>query len=313
MSASGGFREQNHTSLPTGRDIPLLLGGIIGIGMSGPLIALSAMPIVALIFWRNLGGALLMAPFAIRSLIRNHLLQGDRERKAIYWSALAGFVLALHFIGFFIAMRFTSVAAGTALTALQPIFAAIYIRFLGGHIPTKAWLGMAISFVGVLIITGVDLTISWRAFLGDLAAIVCAALSALYVLIGAKAQRTIQTSVYTSVCYASCALTALPVTLLLGDPFIDYPTREWLLLIALILGSQILGHTMFNFSLKRVSPTVVSLIVFFEVPVGALFAWWWIDQVPPIGTIPGIVILLIGCALFVTRRAETRDESAEAR
>jgi drug/metabolite transporter (DMT)-like permease len=294
---SQGFKEQSHTALPTGRDIPLLLGGIIGIGMSGPLIALSAMPILALIFWRNLGGAILMAPFALKA----KQYKSAAERRAIAWSALAGFFLALHFIGFFIAMRFTSVAAGVALTALQPIFAAVYIRLLGGHIPAKAWLGMAISFVGVLIITGVDLTLSWRAFLGDLAAIACAALSALYVLIGAKAQRTIQTSTYTTVCYATCAATALPLLLIMGEPLISYPEREWLLLIALILGSQILGHTMFNFSLKRVSPTVVSLIVFFEVPIGALFAWWWIDQVPPAGTIPGIIILLFGCALFVTR------------
>lgn len=293
-----GFREQSHTALPTGRDIPLLLGGIIGIGMSGPLIALSAMPILVLIFWRNLGGAILMAPFALRA----RQFKSAAERRAIGWSALAGFFLALHFIGFFIAMRFTSVAAGVALTALQPIFAAVYIRFLGGHIPTKAWLGMAISFAGVLVITGVDLTISFRAFLGDLAAIACAALSALYVLIGAKAQRTITTSTYTTVCYATCAITALPLLLLVGDPLFDFPQREWLLLIALILGSQILGHTMFNFSLKRVSPTVVSLIVFFEVPIGALFAWWWIDQIPPAGTIPGIIVLLLGCALFVTRR-----------
>ncbi len=284
--------------MPTGRDIPLLLGGIIGIGMSGPLIALSAMPILVLIFWRNLGGAIIMAPFALRA----KQFKSAAERRAIGWSALAGFFLALHFIGFFIAMRFTSVAAGVALTALQPIFAAVYIRFLGGHIPTKAWLGMAISFAGVLVITGVDLTISFRAFLGDLAAIACAALSALYVLIGAKAQRTINTSTYTTVCYATCAITALPLLLLVGDPLFDFPQREWLLLIALILGSQILGHTMFNFSLKRVSPTVVSLIVFFEVPIGALFAWWWIDQIPPAGTIPGIIVLLLGCALFVTRR-----------
>jgi drug/metabolite transporter (DMT)-like permease len=295
---TSGFKDQSHTAMPTGRDIPLLLGGIIGIGMSGPLIALSAMPILVLIFWRNLGGAMLMAPFALRA----KQYKSAAERRAIGWSALAGFFLALHFIGFFIAMRFTSVAAGVALTALQPIFAAVYIRFLGGHIPTKAWLGMAISFAGVLVITGVDLTISFRAFLGDLAAIACAALSALYVLIGAKAQRTINTSTYTTVCYATCAITALPLLLLVGDPLFDFPQREWLLLIALILGSQILGHTMFNFSLKRVSPTVVSLIVFFEVPIGALFAWWWIDQIPPAGTIPGIIVLLLGCALFVTRR-----------
>jgi drug/metabolite transporter (DMT)-like permease len=299
-----GFREQDHTLLPNGRDIPLLFLGVIGIGMSGPLIALSTMPIVALIFWRNLAGAILMAPFAARVAFRTRQLQDPQVRQAIRWSALAGVVLALHFMGFFISMRMTSVAAGTALTALQPIFAAIYIRFLGGHIPTRAWLGMVISFLGVLVITGVDLTLSWRAFLGDIAAIICAALSALYLLIGAKAQRTIQTSLYTSVCYGACALTAIPMMLFTGDAFTGYPIREWLLLLALIAAAQMLGHTMFNFTLKRLSPTVVSLIVFFEVPVGALFAWWWIGQVPPVGTIPGILILLLGSAIFVTKRGE---------
>ncbi|NDE83755.1 MAG: EamA/RhaT family transporter, partial [Actinobacteria bacterium] len=38
----------------------------MGIGTSGPVIALSAMPILTLIFWRNLGGFLLLLPLAMR-------------------------------------------------------------------------------------------------------------------------------------------------------------------------------------------------------------------------------------------------------
>ena len=84
---SQSFKEQSHTALPTGRDIPLLLGGILGIGMSGPLIALSSMSILALIFWRNLGGAILMAPFALKAAYRSRGV----DMRAIGWSALAGF------------------------------------------------------------------------------------------------------------------------------------------------------------------------------------------------------------------------------
>ena len=40
--------------MPSGRDIPLLLLGVIGIGTSGPVIALSAMPIITLIFGETL-------------------------------------------------------------------------------------------------------------------------------------------------------------------------------------------------------------------------------------------------------------------
>ena len=61
------MREQDHTQLPRGRDIPLLLLGIIGIGTSGPVIALSTMPILAMVFWRNLGGSLLMFTVGLRS------------------------------------------------------------------------------------------------------------------------------------------------------------------------------------------------------------------------------------------------------
>jgi hypothetical protein len=71
-------------------------------------------------------------------------------------------------------------------------------------------------------------------------------------------------------------------------------------------GAQILGHTMFNSVLKRVSPAVVSLIVFFEVPTSSIFALWWLNQRPPAGVIPGIVLILIGCVLVVLRTRPTR-------
>jgi len=70
----------------------------------------------------------------------------------------------------------------------------------------------------------------------------------------------------------------------------------------LVLGAQLLGHTMFNLSLKRLSPVVVSLIVFFEVPVAAIFAWIWLHQKPSIGIIPGVIGILIGCSIFVLGR-----------
>jgi drug/metabolite transporter (DMT)-like permease len=282
----------NHTQIPARPDLIRLGIGIIGIGTSGPLIAMSAMPVLSLIFWRNLGGALMTAPFALRHRI---------DRTGAKWAVLAGFVLALHFYGFFLAMRMTTVAAGTALVALQPIFAALFLKLTGGEIPSRAWLGMFVSFAGVLLISGIDLQISLRAFLGDLAAIISAALAAIYMLIGARAQRTLETSTYTSICYFFCAMTALPMALIAGNQIFNFSAREWWILLGLIVGAQFLGHTMFNSVLKRVSPAVVSLIVFFEVPVSSILAIWWMNQKPPVGVIPGIVLILFGCALVVLR------------
>ena len=296
---NAGERINQHTAMPARPDLIRLGLGIIGIGTSGPLIAMSTMPVLTLIFWRNLGGSLLTLPFALRH---------SRDKAGVKWAVIAGVVLALHFVGFFLAMRMTTVAAGTALVALQPIFAALFVKLSGGHIPSKAWLGMIVSFAGVVLVVGVDLQISVKSFLGDLAALISAALAAAYMIAGSKAQRTLETTTYTTICYFICSMTALPMALIAGHEIFSFSAKEWWILLGLILGAQLLGHSMFNSALKRVSPAVVSLIVFFEVPVSAVLAVWWLDQTPPAGIIPGIALILIGCVLVVTRTRGARND-----
>ena len=299
MSTGESLNIDQHTAMPARPDLIRLGIGIIGIGTSGPLIAMSTMPVLTLIFWRNLGGSLLTLPFALRH---------SRDKAGMKWAVIAGVVLALHFVGFFLALRMTTVAAGTALVALQPIFAALFVKLSGGHIPSTAWLGMIVSFVGVVLVSGVDLQISVKSFLGDLAALVSAALAAVYIIAGSKAQRTLETTTYTTICYFVCSITALPMALIAGNQIFSFSAKEWWILLGLILGAQLLGHSMFNSVLKRVSPAIVSLIVFFEVPVSAVLAAWWLDQRPPLGIIPGIVLILAGCILVVTRtRGSSND------
>ena len=294
------MRDRDHAKLPSRRELGLLTLVIIGIGTSGPVIALGAMPIVALIFWRNIGGFLLVLPWADKNLD----LKDPKTRNGVLLAVLSGIALAAHFFGFFLAMRLTSVATGTALTALQPIFAAYFVRLLGGHIPRRVWVGMIVAFAGVLVITGVDLQISTRAFLGDLAAIGCAAVAAVYVIIGARTREIMSTATYTSIVYLTCAIVSILVAILTNTKLIGYPRIEWLYLISLIIGAQILGHTILSFTLKTLSPAIASIVVFFEVPVSSILAFWWLDQLPPLGTIPGLILILVGCAIFVWKQNE---------
>jgi drug/metabolite transporter (DMT)-like permease len=290
------MNQKKHLAFPNKADSIRLAIGVLGIGTSGPLVALSTMPILTLIFWRNLGGAI--ATF----LINFRKLQ-LKDREGFKWSAIAGVVLAAHFVGFFLAMRLTSVASGTALTALQPIFATIFAVFTGHHVSKLSWSGMLISFIGVLFISGVDLHFSWRAFQGDLAAIICAALAATYVNLGAKAQKSIPATTYTTVCYFFCAISAFPFALAQGR-FFNFSAREWWIVLALIIGAQLLGHSMFNSVLKRVSPAIVSMVVFFEVPISALLAIWWLNQKPHFGIWVGILIIMAGSSLVIMGRTD---------
>jgi drug/metabolite transporter (DMT)-like permease len=132
-------------------------------------------------------------------------------------------------------------------------------------------------------------------------------MSASYVLIGSKAQQKLPTSTYTTACYLTCAATGLVIAVASGSQIFNFQAHQWWLVVGLIIGAQFLGHTMFNMTLSRVSPVVVSLVVFFEVPVSAIIAFIWLDQIPAAGIIPGIIGLLIGCGIFVSR-AKVRPE-----
>lgn len=307
MTSHNGAHQRAKSQRTIGSgDLLRLTIGIIGIGTSGPLIALGVMAVPVAIFWRNLGGSLITLPFAIAKGEWRRL-----SKTSWGWSILAGVFLALHFICFFYSMRLTSVASGTALTAIQPIFAALWLRYKGRRVDYRVWLGMVISMIGVLIITGVDRSLSTQSLAGDLIALLGGALSAAYVIAGSHVQKVVSTTTYTSICYLVCALTCLLFVIPSGASLVDYPKFEWLLILGLVVGAQLLGHTMFNQVLVRVNPAVVSLIVFFEVPVGALLAVWWLDQVPPAGIIPGIALLIFGSGLVASRTSQLQGNNSD--
>lgn len=286
------------TAMPGSRDLTLLAVGVIAVGTSGPLIAATALAIPILIFWRNFVGAVVSAPLALKEYFS---AQVRPNKSPLLLSMLSGILLAVHFIFFFTAMRWTTVAAGTALAALQPVFAALFALAQKHHVPRRAWWGMLIAFMGVLVIGGVDYTISTRAILGDLAGILAAVLGAAYVSVVAHSRRSLSTSQQTTICYFTCAAVMAIVMVILKLPFTGFGQRDWLIILGLIVGAQLLGHSVFNFVLKTTSATVVSMIVLFETPVAAIIAAMWLRQAPPLAIYPAIALLMIGSALVVAR------------
>jgi drug/metabolite transporter (DMT)-like permease len=81
------------------------------------------------------------------------------------WTVVAGVLLGAHFATWVPSLRFTSVAASTALVATQPVWAALMARAQGRHVARQAWVGIAVSLAGVLVLTGVAYTVSSLAIL----------------------------------------------------------------------------------------------------------------------------------------------------
>lgn len=283
-------------TLPPPRDAALLAVALAAVSTSGPLIAATAAPALAIAFWRNGLAAAVLLPVCLARRLGELRAMTRRQ-----WGlgVLAGALLAGHFAAWVPSVTLTTVASSTALVATQPVWAALLARALGRQVPRAVWVGIVVAVLGAALLTGADVSLSGRALLGDVLATVGGALAAAYVTTGAAVRERISTTTYTAVCYSTCAVLLLALCLASGQRMGGYDGGTWLKLAALTAGAQLLGHSLVNVVLRTTSPTVVSLAILFEVPGAGLLAAVWLHQVPPLTALPGLVLLLLGIGLVV--------------
>jgi drug/metabolite transporter (DMT)-like permease len=281
-------------ALPPPRDVGLLAIALAGVSMSGPLMAATAAPALAIAFWRNaLGAGFAVAIAGVRHV--GELRTAARRTWAT--AGLAGLALAAHFGTWVPSVTMTSVASATALVSTQSIFTALLAQAMGRRLPRPAWVGIGVALVGTALITGADIGLSARSLAGDLLAIVGGFFAAVYVTAGARVRTRLSASSYTAICYPVCAAALLVVTVIGGVPLSGYSGNAWVKIVLVTLCAQLLGHSLLNVVLRSTSPTVVSLAILFETPGAAVVAYLWLHQRPPLSALPGFVLLIVGLAL----------------
>lgn len=288
-------------------DLVLLAVAIVGISFSGPLIAATAAPALAIAFWRNALATAALSPLA---LLRNRRELLGLPRRTVVLAIAAGGLLAVHFALWVPSLAMTSVASSTALVTTTPIWTVLLLR-LGGHrVPGRLWAGIAAAFLGVLILTGVDLSLSLRALAGDALALAGGMAAAAYVLLGAQVRRTASTISYTFLCYGTAGASLLVACLATGQSVAGYPAVTWLKLAVLTVTAQLLGHSLVNRVVRGLGPSVTSTAILLETPGATLVAALWLGQQPPAAAYPALIVILAGLALVI-RGTERRSGAGE--
>ena len=287
----------------------LLAVAVFFISTSAPLIAATAAPAIAIAFWRTALGAALTAPWTLG----RHLAElRGLSRRQMWLCAAGGVLLAAHFATWIPSLRYTSVASSTALVSTQPVWAALMARAAGVRLPRQVWVGIGIALAGVVLLTGIDVSLDRRSLIGDALALVGAVLAAAYVTVGERARVDISTPTYTLLAYSSSAVVLLPVCLVGGIALAGYSTQAWLLILALTVLAQLLGHSLINATLRTTSATVTSMGILFEMPLATMMAALFLGQWPPLAVLPALVLLLIGVAVVVRAGAGSTASAALA-
>jgi len=259
-----------------------------------------AAPALAIAFWRTTLGALALAPAAWRAQRRTSTPLTHRRHLQL---GLAGVALALHFVLFQGSLTLTGVASAVTLTTMSPLFVALGGWWLLGERTTRrAWIGMAVTVAGAVLIGVADATglgTGTRALIGDAMALGAALAGAGYLLAGRRARRDTATSTYATIVYGWAGVLLLPLCLVTGTDLTGFNATTWLAIAGIVVGPQLLGHTVFNLLLASLPATTVAIAILAE-PVGAgLLAWLLLGELPAPLFAVGAPLVLLGVAVVI--------------
>jgi drug/metabolite transporter (DMT)-like permease len=287
----------------------IAMGDDPGVVRSGP----GAAPALGVAFWRTFLGALVLAPLGWRAARRAELRLDARTHRRL---AASGLALGLHFALFQGSLALTTVASAVTLVAMSPVFVALGgWWFLREPTERRTWVGMALTIVGAVAIGIADasaIDLGPEALLGDAMAFGGAIAVSAYLLLGRVARRTVPATTYSAIVYAWAAAGLLVTALLTGTQLSGYEPVAWAAIGGIVLGPQLLGHTVFNALLSTVSATVVAIVVLAE-PVGAgVLAWVVLGELPARLFFVGAPLVLLGLAIATFRGGSTSRVTAAA-
>lgn len=312
--AAGWLPSGTHAALSPAVVGAGLVLGVAAVSTAAVLIRIADAPALAIAFWRCAGGAAALAPFAVRARRGNVAPLDTGQRRAL---VAAGAFLALHFGLFVSSLSYTSVAASSVLVAMSPLFVGLGAALFLREPPSRlVWAGIGLAAVGAVVVAlagAGDPRAGGRTLLGNALAFGGAAAVAGYLLLGRVARQRLPVVVYATVVYGVAAVLLLGACLVTGAPLGvvggGYSAGTWLAIAGLIVGPQLLGHTIFNTLLSTVTATTVAVVVLAE-PVGAtLLALLLLGELPAALFWAGAPLVLAG--VFLAGRGRSGQLAAE--
>lgn len=275
-----------------------LVIGVIAVSTSAIFVKLAGeAPAGMIAFYRLFFSVVMMLPII--------LLKYKKELKSVSktdWllATFSGVFLALHFILWFESLNYTSVASSVVLVTLQPVFAFIGTYFFfGERFSPGAVIAMVITLVGSFIISWGDFQISGLALLGDILALLGAVTVTGYFLLGQQLRRSLSLMTYTFIVYGISSITLFIYNLIIGVSFVGYSANVWMWFLALAIIPTFLGHTLFNWTLKWLSTSTISMAIVFE-PIGAsILAYFILNETITYSQWLGGAIVIVGLFLFI--------------
>ncbi|MGE1010381.1 DMT family transporter [Bacillus cereus] len=277
----------------------ILFFGVFALSTSAIFVKLADAPATIIAFYRLFFAALILLPLLLFNQNNRSELKTITRRQ---WGFgfISGLFLAAHYVLWFESLQYTSVASSTVIVTLQPLFSMIGGYFLFKERFTRgAVIGCLIAISGSIVIGWQDFKISGEALYGDILAFIAAGIITAYFFISQYVRKDLSLIPYSIISYGSSACFLGVFAYMQNESFIHYSTQTWLYFFGLAFIATILGQTIFNWLLKWMSATAISMSILGETIGTCILAYFILNETISLQQGLGITVIFIGLALFL--------------
>ncbi|HZF14330.1 MAG TPA: DMT family transporter [Steroidobacteraceae bacterium] len=291
------------------RLLPIAVVAIAVLAVShGAIFArMAAAPALAIAAWRlSIAAAFvaLIVPWHWRSL------RASMTRSAGLATVGASLCLALHFATWISSLNYTSVSNSVILVNTSPIWVALFGWLSRADRPApRTLLAIALAVAGAAIIGLASGRDTHAGALGDLLALAGGAAMGGYLLFARVARLQLPLVPYLFCCYSAAAVVLWMVALGSGAAMNGYDAATWLALLGIAVIPQLIGHSGYNWSLRFLHPSTVSVTLLGEGVIGSALAFIYFGEAVPGATWVGgpLVLVAIWLATTAERSARAQD------
>jgi drug/metabolite transporter (DMT)-like permease len=273
--------------------------GALSFGFSGVLIKLCDFPPTVIASFRMILAGLAVAPFCVGHL-KNHFR--ERGLPGFLLLLIPGVLLGLHFQAWIIGLKRTYVASATFIFSINPLFFALFERFLyKRRIPVYTYISLALVLGGAYWLfasRGGQLGQT-----GDYLCLLSTLLFVIYLLVSRRVSGDVPHLLYIHVIYLWGGLLTLPFALAGGSlASVDLTAvGSVLALLGLALFPTLIGHTSNNYGVRYLSPLTISFFTLAEPIIASLTAALILSEIPPVREFPSYALFLGATVLYLVK------------
>lgn len=285
-----------------------VLAGTFFTSLSSIIIRFSEAPALVISAYRMLFTSLMLL---VPVLIYNRNEFKNVSKKEYILCTVSGIFLALHFASWISSIKMTTIANSTILVSCSPIFVALANYIIAKEkLNRKMFAGILMSLTGTIIIAlGSSGSTANNVMLGNLLAFLGAVFVAVYLVIGGIVRKNINALVYVFIVYSVSTVVLFIMCITSKTPIYPYALKEFMLFIALAFFCSILGHTVYNYMVKYVSSTLISVSTLSEPVFASTLAMLIFKEIPSLYTLIGGVIIITGIFYYlVTQNKEIKSK-----